>query len=147
MSGEVQGRSGSRVNIRASRLVAAALVRWDNRAASCLGSRPNLASADSTLSGIPLTSSPTAANRNGSISGSSGAKVHRVPLTAPALAVLHRMAQIKSKSNDCIFLGRDGSSITAKTILRALLKIAPDVTTHGFRSTFSTWCAETGGLN
>jgi integrase len=72
-----------------------------------------------------------------------GGKVHRVPLTAPALAVLHRMAQIKSNSNDCIFLGRDGSSITAKTILRALLKIASDVTTHGFRSTFSTWCAET----
>ena len=54
MSGEVQGRSGSRANIRASWLVAALLVRRDNRAASCLGSRPNRASADSTLSHLPL---------------------------------------------------------------------------------------------
>jgi hypothetical protein len=57
MSREVQGRSGSRANIRASWLVAALLVRRDNRAASCLGSRPNRASADSTLSGIPFSSS------------------------------------------------------------------------------------------
>jgi integrase len=54
------------------------------------------------------------------------------------------MAQLKSNSTDCIFLGRDGGSITDKTILRALRKIAPGTaTTHGFRATFSTWCADT----
>ena len=68
---------------------------------------------------------------------------HRVPLSGPAMAILHRMAQLRSNSNDRVFHGRDGGSITAKTILRALLKIAPGMTTHGFRSTFRVWARET----
>jgi integrase len=68
---------------------------------------------------------------------------HRVPLSGPAMAILHRMAQLRSNSNDRVFHGRGGGSITAKTILRALLKIAPGMTTHGFRSTFRVWARET----
>ena len=58
---------------------------------------------------------------------------HRIPLSGPAIALLSP-------------LGRDGDRVFPNlgqhAILKAIQRVNPAVTAHGFRSTFSDWCAE-----
>jgi integrase len=62
---------------------------------------------------------------------------HRVPLSDPALAVLDRMAVIRS--GDFVFPGaRSGRPLSGKTVSRLLDGI--DGTVHGMRSGFRDWC-------
>jgi integrase len=67
---------------------------------------------------------------------------HRVPLSGPAIAVLERMQEIRS--GDFVFSGaraqRPLSNMAFLTLLRRIGR--GDLTAHGFRSTFSDWCAE-----
>lgn len=65
---------------------------------------------------------------------------HVVPLSQGALAVL---AGLPRRGALC-FPGRTGGELSDEG-LRQLAKRA-SVTTHGFRSTFSTWCAEAGDV-
>jgi integrase len=73
-----------------------------------------------------------------------GGKPHRVPLTEPALEILHALAPLRQGS--LIFPGRDGetplSDMTLSAVLRRMQRY--DLTVHGFRSTFSTWAADHG---
>jgi integrase len=68
---------------------------------------------------------------------------HRVPLSEPALAIVRRWA---AACGDHLFPGnRKGTHLNTRAffeLLRALGRA--DLTTHGFRSTFRDWSAETG---
>ena len=69
---------------------------------------------------------------------------HRVPLSKPALAILkhlHRQAR-----PPCVFPGRkDGKPLTSMAMLLTLRRMnRDDITTHGFRSSFRSWAADTG---
>jgi integrase len=67
---------------------------------------------------------------------------HRVPLCDRAMVILREMQAIRQ--NDLVFSG-DGEDglLSHMTILTRLRTIRGDVTTHGFRSSFKDWAAET----
>ena len=69
-------------------------------------------------------------------------KEHRVPLGEPALAILHRMAGIRS--GEFVFpgaaLGRPLSQMALLMTLRRMKR--GDLTAHGFGSSFRDWAAE-----
>lgn len=65
---------------------------------------------------------------------------HRVPLSGAAMAVLHQMAAIRT--NDFVFPGREHGTLAEGAIHKVVTKLRPDITPHGFRSTFSTWLRE-----
>lgn len=69
-------------------------------------------------------------------------KEHRVPLSDAALAVLGKQAAIRA--SDYVFAAGRGCGHAHKNTLGELLKRLgrADLTAHGFRSTFSDWCAE-----
>jgi integrase len=68
-------------------------------------------------------------------------KEHRVPLNDAAVAVIDKMAEVRS--SDFVFIGRRGGAVDDKTMRLTAQKIADaPVTTHGFRSTFRDWAAE-----
>ena len=71
-----------------------------------------------------------------------GGRSHRVPLSAAALHVLHRVKAYAV--GDVVFpsLPRDRSlsNMALLTVLRRMSR--SDLTVHGFRSTFRTWAAE-----
>jgi integrase len=82
-----------------------------------------------------------------------GGKEHKVPLSAAALAVLERMAEIRS--GDFVFAGAQSKRpLTDATVAlirhmsgsRAWVdkRDGRTVVAHGFRSTFRDWCAERG---
>jgi integrase len=69
-------------------------------------------------------------------------KEHRVPLSAPAIAILEEMQKIRH--SDFVFPGakarRPLSNMAFLMLLRRMDR--GDLTAHGFRSTFSDWCSE-----
>jgi integrase len=69
---------------------------------------------------------------------------HRIPLPAPAVAVLKEMARLKDGSGQ-VFLGlKRGVPMSDMTLTAVLRRIGRgDLTAHGFRSTFRDWAAET----
>jgi integrase len=69
-------------------------------------------------------------------------KEHRVPLSAPALAILENLAKVRE--GEFVFPGgRHGRPISNMSMLMLLRRIdRGDLTVHGFRSAFSDWCAE-----
>jgi len=69
-------------------------------------------------------------------------KEHRVSLSGAAIAVLERMQEVRS--GDHVFPGaRARRPISNMALLMTLRRMGRrDLTTHGFRSTFSDWCAE-----
>jgi integrase len=77
-------------------------------------------------------------------------KEHRVPLSEPALAVLEQLrplAMTRDGEPDLsppVFPGaRRMHPISGSACLRVLRRLGRgDLTAHGFRSTFSDWCAE-----
>jgi integrase len=72
---------------------------------------------------------------------------HRIPLSAPALALLEEMRRIRS--SEYVFPGTNGS-ITHGSLRIAMASMGDTwrdkhgqrITTHGFRSTFADWVAE-----
>jgi integrase len=67
-------------------------------------------------------------------------KAHRVPLSAPALAVLDQMREIRH--SDYVFPGTRGP-ISNMSLLAVLARMErSEYTSHGFRSSFSNWAAE-----
>ena len=70
-------------------------------------------------------------------------KEHRVPLSEAAIAIVERMAKIRT--SDFVFPGqRSGHPLSASTALLAVLRRMGrgDLTTHGFRSTFRDWAED-----
>jgi integrase len=68
-------------------------------------------------------------------------KEHRVPLTAPALAILER--QKRRNDTDGIFVGDRGKQMHNSVIRQFLRPLHDGITVHGFRSTFRNWAEET----
>lgn len=67
-------------------------------------------------------------------------KPHSVPLAPRALELLKALP----KEGEFIFMGaKAGEPLGDKALLNTVQSIRPDVTTHGFRSTFRTWAGET----
>ncbi|MDR3424063.1 MAG: tyrosine-type recombinase/integrase [Alphaproteobacteria bacterium] len=77
-------------------------------------------------------------------------KEHRVPLTAPALAVLKERKRESQKlgeneePNPYVFLNPQDKKPCSGEVMATLLKRMKrqDITVHGFRSTFRDWAAE-----
>jgi integrase len=63
--------------------------------------------------------------------------LHRVPLSARAMEIVERMAEIRT--GDLVFAGRRRRRPLAGTTLAALV---PGATVHGFRSAFRDWAGE-----
>jgi len=75
-----------------------------------------------------------------------GGREHRVPLSAPALAIVEKMAAIRTG----IFVfpgGKEGRPLSNMAFLMLLRRMGrDDLTAHGFRSTFRDWAAERTGF-
>jgi integrase len=72
-----------------------------------------------------------------------GRREHRVPLSAAALAVLKRVREA-GQGSEYIFpnIGR-GRPLSNMAMLKTLERLGrPELTAHGFRSTFRDWAAE-----
>ena len=68
---------------------------------------------------------------------------HRVPLSDPAVALLKKVATLRRSDDGYVFHGhREGRPLSNMAMAMTLRRIVPDVTPHGFRSTFRTWAAE-----
>jgi integrase len=65
---------------------------------------------------------------------------HRIPLSEPVLEILRKLKQL-SVSN-FVFAVRRHHPIARGTMLQILKRMGRTETVHGFRSTFSDWCAE-----
>ncbi len=74
------------------------------------------------------------------------AREHRVPLSDGALAVLREAAKLGMEADQPIFpSARKGKPLSNMAMLVLLRRMKRgDLTTHGFRSTFRDWAAETG---
>ena len=73
-------------------------------------------------------------------------RVHRVPLSAEAIAILESLRRDSSTPDELVFNSNIRGKPLSDTALRTLLrKVGPaDADTHGLRSTFRDWCAEKG---
>ena len=73
-------------------------------------------------------------------------KVHRVPLSARALALLQEMEALRPPGNAEGYVfpgGKAGKSLSNMAFLMLLRRMGrDDLTAHGFRSTFRDWAAE-----
>jgi integrase len=69
---------------------------------------------------------------------------HRVPLSGRALAIVREMQAARIGDHEFVFPGgRPGKSLSNMAMLKLLQRMGRgDLTAHGFRSTFSDWCAE-----
>jgi integrase len=66
---------------------------------------------------------------------------HRVPLSAPAVAVLQAMAQ--NRKGDAVFPGERAATLSNMAFLMLLRRMKrSDLTAHGFRATFRTWAGD-----
>jgi integrase len=69
-------------------------------------------------------------------------KEHRVPLSDAAVSILRKMEE--GRFSSYVFPGqREGRPLTTDSFLRLMERMDyPDLTAHGFRSTFRDWAAE-----
>jgi integrase len=65
---------------------------------------------------------------------------HRVPLAGRALELLNEL--YTEEGNDFVFIGGRGAGLSTMAMPHVLKQIRPEVTVHGFRSTFRTWADE-----
>lgn len=68
---------------------------------------------------------------------------HKVPLCDEAIEVLTIMKEWNIKDADIVFMGSRETSITDVAINKTLHAINPNISVHGFRSSFRVWGAET----
>ena len=71
-----------------------------------------------------------------------GGRDHRVPLSGAALAVLADARHYST--GDLIFPGIRGGVIGGKTLSEVPKSVGVDAVPHGFRTSFRTWCGDTG---
>jgi len=65
---------------------------------------------------------------------------HRVPLSKESISIIKEMK--KKHDEELLFPGIRGGKQSDATLSKFLRSIAPDITVHGFRSTFRQWAAE-----
>lgn len=70
------------------------------------------------------------------------ARPHRVPLSTEAMQIITAMAALRRPGVDLVFPGGRGGLLSDVAVNKTLHAIAPDVTAHGFRSSFRVWCEE-----
>jgi integrase len=68
-------------------------------------------------------------------------KEHRVPLSAPAMALLAHLWEYR-KSDQFVFTGRNRTSLDRKAMRFLLRDMEIKATPHGFRTSFKTWGTE-----
>ena len=68
---------------------------------------------------------------------------HRVPLSAPALAILDRAWAFRDASG-LVFPSVRCKAMSDNTLSKLMRELEIEGTPHGFRSSFRDWCAETG---
>jgi integrase len=72
-----------------------------------------------------------------------GGREHRVPLSAPAQAILRHLRPAAPGANAIIFPGANGKPLSDMALTMTLRRMKRDnITVHGFRSTFRDWTAE-----
>jgi integrase len=72
-------------------------------------------------------------------------KLHDVPLSDQALAILRRQHDERGESdNPHVFPGRPMRALSTMAMAMMLRRLGVPFTTHGFRSSFRDWAAETG---
>ena len=70
-----------------------------------------------------------------------GGKEHKVPLSAPAVALLKALP--REAGNDHLFLGARSERLSPASLQMLMQRLGRrDVTMHGFRSTFTDWAHE-----
>jgi integrase len=67
---------------------------------------------------------------------------HRVPLCDEAMEILEKMRGWRIGDSERVFSGERGGLLSDVAINKTIHGIAPDVTVHGFRASFRTWCEE-----
>lgn len=67
---------------------------------------------------------------------------HKVPLADEATEILAIMKQWNIKNTDIVFIGGRDTCISDVAVNKTLHAINPDVSVHGFRSSFQVWGAE-----
>lgn len=70
------------------------------------------------------------------------ARPHRVPLSEPAMDILLAMRDVRMENNPKVFPGGRGGLLSDVALNKTLHSVVPDVTVHGFRSSFRDWGAE-----
>ena len=70
-------------------------------------------------------------------------RLHRVPLCGEAMEILTEMKRWRQEGSDSVFPGARGGLLSDVAVNKTLHTVAPDVTVHGFRSSFRQWGAET----
>ena len=70
------------------------------------------------------------------------ARPHRIPLSAPVVEIVTAMAALRRPGVDLVFPGARDGLLSDVAVNKTLHGIAPDVTVHGFRSSFRVWCEE-----
>ena len=69
---------------------------------------------------------------------------HQVPLSEPAQAVLRALKPKDAKPTDLVFPAPRGGPLSDMAMAQLLKRMGrPDITVHGFRSTFRDWAGET----
>ena len=68
---------------------------------------------------------------------------HEVPLSAAALAILHEMKEA-SGGTGLVFTSPDGGELHEHTAPQLLRRIGAEYSLHGLRSSFRSWCADSG---
>jgi integrase len=70
-----------------------------------------------------------------------GGKEHRVPLSAPAVALLEQLHE--SQIGEFVFPSKPGRPLSRMALPMLLRRLGrTDITTHGFRSSFRDWAAD-----
>jgi integrase len=67
---------------------------------------------------------------------------HSIPLCDEAIEILKTMQQWRMDGAERVFQGARGGIISDVAINKILHSVVPDVTVHGFRSSFRVWGAE-----
>jgi len=70
------------------------------------------------------------------------ARAHRVPLSTEAMQIIKAMMALRRPGVDRVFPGARDGLLSDVSVSATLHSIAPDVTVHGFRSSFRVWCEE-----
>ena len=75
-----------------------------------------------------------------------GQREFRIPLSKPALTVLLKMRKLRESDDPSAIIFRGNTSagmLSNNTMLKVLERLKrPDITTHGFRSSFKDWAIE-----
>jgi len=67
---------------------------------------------------------------------------HKVPLSDEAIEILAKMQEWRQDDADSVFPGARGGLLSDVAVNKTLHAVAPEVTCHGFRSSFRIWGAE-----